>query len=65
MDKAACVFVGYGSRNFSGSSKWDEQARATFKTALLQELQKRDTLSIPYISNWTAISALEEVNPGW
>ena len=21
MDKAACVFVGYGSRNFSGSSK--------------------------------------------
>lgn len=44
--------------------KWNEQACVTFKTALLQELQKRDTLSIPYISNWTATSALEEVNPG-
>jgi hypothetical protein len=29
----------------------------------LQELQKRDTLSIPYISNWKATPALEEVNP--
>ena len=44
--------------------KWNEQARATFKAALLQELQKRDTLSIPYISNWTATSALEKINPG-
>ena len=53
-----------GAGTFLVHQKWDEQARATFKTALLQELQKRDTLSIPYISNWTAISALEEVNPG-
>ena len=53
-----------GAGTFLVHQKWDEQARTTFKTALLQELQKRDTLSIPYISNWTAISALEEVNPG-
>ena len=44
--------------------KWNEQARVIFKTALLQELQKRDTLSISYISNWKATPALEEVNPG-
>lgn len=53
-----------GAGTFLVHQKWDKQARTTFKTALLQELQKRDTLSIPYISNWTAISALEEVNPG-
>ena len=53
-----------GTGAFLVHQKWNEQARATFKTALLQELQKRDTLSISYISNWKATSALEEVNPG-
>jgi len=38
-----------GAGTFLVHQKWDEQARTTFKTALLQELQKRDTLSIPYI----------------
>ena len=52
-----------GTGIFLVRQKWNEQARVTFKTALLQELQKRDTLSIPYISNWTATSALEEINP--
>lgn len=37
-----------GAGTFLVHQKWDEQARTTFKTALLQELQKRDTLSIPY-----------------
>ncbi|MFR1082729.1 MAG: winged helix-turn-helix domain-containing protein [Bacteroides cellulosilyticus] len=57
------VWVSLAVDGTSVHSKWDEQARATFKTALLQEAEKRYS-SIPYISNWTAISALEEVNPG-
>lgn len=52
-----------GTVTFLVHQKWNEQARVTFREALLQELQKRDTLSIPYISNWKAISALEEVTP--
>lgn len=53
-----------GASVFLIHQKWSEKARVTFKEALLQELQKRDTLSIPYINNWKATLALEEINPG-
>lgn len=43
--------------------KWNQQAYAVFKEALLQELQKRDTLSTSNESNWKVISVLEEVTP--
>lgn len=44
--------------------RWVERARTTFRVALLEELQKRDTLLIPYTSNMKVTSVLEEVNPG-
>ena len=36
-----------GAGTFLVHQKWDEQARATFKTALLQELQKEILSQFP------------------
>lgn len=53
-----------GTVTFLAHQEWNKKARVVFKEALLQELQKRDTVPIPHISDWKATSALEKVNPG-
>lgn len=57
---AICIFSMYKSKR----SEWTDKARTTFKEALIKEIQKRDTLSLPYSNNWNIISAIIEKSPG-